>query len=302
MLRANQYWFYDLGAKIHPLTQLQQDAAIVDVFWPLWEARKDLDATYMQFPLRVSKNAGIALFQAITAVLPVDFNEALKLHSSDTKIDFRQAYGIRQAASNFETVLAAELQVMDSYLVSQKGTYSTPDLIDNGELMIPQSLRVDLPAQSVIDLKAAGRCLAFNVPTATAFHVLRSAESVLRMYYQEVTGKLPKAKMRNWGAYVKNLNAVGANPKITGLIDHLRDLYRNPVLHAEDNVSIEEAIVFIGACVSLICKVVLETQELRLRRMSQSSLAVQEQPPQEDTLPQAGDALPIPESEPTISG
>jgi len=244
MLRANQYWFYDLGSKIHPLTQLHQGVSVSSVFWQLWEARRDLDSTYTQFPLRVSTNAATVLYQAITQVLPIDLAEALKLNADDQlRLDFNQAYNIRQAATSFETVLSAELQVMDTYLVSQKGTYSTSDLIDRGELMIPTSLRRDLPPQAAIDLQAAGRCLAFNVPTATAFHILRATESVIRMYYKEVTGDLPKAKMRNWGAYVKNLNAAGADAKITGFIAHLRDLYRNPILHAEDNLSTEEALI-----------------------------------------------------------
>jgi|SRR5471030_21472 hypothetical protein len=263
MLRANQYWFYDLGSKIHPLTQIQEGVTVSGVFWPLWEARRDLDSTYIHFPLRVSNNAAIALYRAITQVLPTDFGDALKANATDTLLEFRQAYDIRQAATAFETVLSAELQVMDTYLVSQKGTYSTPDLIDRGDLMIPASLRADMPAQAITDLQAAGRCLAFNVPTATAFHILRASESVIRMYYQQVTGSLPKPKMRNWGTYVKNLNVAGADLKITGFIDHLRDLYRNPILHAEDNLSAEDALVFVGACVSLMCKIIMETKRLR---------------------------------------
>jgi hypothetical protein len=109
MLRANQYWFYDLGSKIHPLTQIQEGVTVSGVFWPLWEARRDLDSTYIHFPLRVSNNAAIALYRAITQVLPTDFGDALKANATDTLLEFRQAYDIRQAATAFETVLSAEL-------------------------------------------------------------------------------------------------------------------------------------------------------------------------------------------------
>lgn len=240
----------------------------------MWEARRDLDSTYTQFPLRVSNNAAGVLYRAITDIIPADFGEALKVNASETVLTFHQAYVLRESAKSFETVLSAELQVMDTYLVSQKGTYSTPDLIDRAELMVPNQLRGDLPPQSIIDLQAAGRCLAFSVPTATAFHILRATESVIRLYYSEVTGKPPKTKMRNWGSYVKNLNAAGADGKITGFIDHLRDLYRNPILHPEDNLSTEDAIVFVGACVSLICKTILEIQRLRKDPSSLARIAV----------------------------
>jgi hypothetical protein len=263
MLRLNQYWFYSLGSKIHPLTQIQDDARLSSIFWPLWTARVDLESTFDQFPLRVSRNAASALHKAITDVIPVEFSEALKAQEPDTPIGFLPAHNIRESALAFETVLAAELQVLDTYLVSQKGTHSTPDLIDHGELMVPYSLRSDLPSQAITDLQAAGRCLAFSVPTATAFHGLRAAESVIRLYYEEVIGVKPRPKMRNWGAYVKRLNEAGADNRITGFIDHVRDLYRNPVFHPEDNLSSEDALVFLGTCVALICKILLETQRLR---------------------------------------
>src|SRR3954452_15411710 len=63
--------------------------------------------------------------------------------------------------------------------------------------------------------------------------------------------------MRNWGAYVKNLNSAGADSRVTGLIEHVRKLYRNPVFHAEDNVSPEQAQILLGACVSLMCQIMM---------------------------------------------
>jgi hypothetical protein len=266
MLRANQFWFYDLGSKIHPLTGIQDGAKVSDLFWPLWEARRCLASTYDQFPLRVSMAAASQLYEAISAVIPKDFKAALDI-PPEREVQFMEAHSIRDAAKSFETIIGAELQVLDTYLVSQKGTYSTPDMVDRGELMIPDTLRKDLPPQAIADLQAAGRCLAFNVSTATAFHVLRAAESAIRMYYEEVTGKKPKSKMRNWGAYVKVLNESGADTRITGFIDHVRELYRNPILHPEDNVTPEEALVFLGACISLMCKIVMETQRLRNSRV-----------------------------------
>jgi hypothetical protein len=254
------------------------DSTIKAVFWRLWEARRDLESTYSQFPLRVSRNAATALYLAITAIIPTDFGEARNVMTDDDVVGFTKAYNLRQAASSFETVLSAELQVLDTYLVSQKGTYSTPDLIDNGELMIPQTLRAGMPAQAITDLKAAGRCMAFNLPTATAFHALRSAETVIRAYYEKITGNAPKPKMRNWGVYVKNLNLAGADHKITGFIDHLRDLYRNPVLHPEDNLSAEDAIVFVGACVSLICKLMTEINRTEVSQPVASVTAINEPP------------------------
>jgi hypothetical protein len=77
-----------------------------------------------------------------------------------------------------------------------------------------------------------------------------------------VTGKEPKPKMRNWHAYIKRLEDAGAKQEITKFLDHLRDSYRNPVLHPEENVSEDQAIVLFGACVSVVMLMVEEIGRL----------------------------------------
>ncbi len=68
--------------------------------------------------------------------------------------------------------------------------------------------------------------------------------------------------MRNWGAYIKNLNASGADKKITGLLDHIRDNFRNPVFHPEETLSSEEAQVLLGVCTSAIVMMVNAMKQL----------------------------------------
>ena len=150
--------------------------------------------------------------------------------------------------------MAAECQVLDTYHISKKGAYSTADLIDHAHHQVPSSVRDTLPQQTKADLDQAGKCLAFDLPTAAAFHLLRGTEAVLREYYDRVVPGTKKAaaKMRNWGVYIKLLKEHGAEVKITSLLDHLRDAYRNPVLHPEENYTDERAQVLFGVCVSAI--------------------------------------------------
>jgi len=37
-------------------------------------------------------------------------------------------------------------------------------------------------------LKEAGRCLAFDLPTACAFHICRATEALMLTYYEALTG------------------------------------------------------------------------------------------------------------------
>ncbi|HXH50526.1 MAG TPA: hypothetical protein VNM47_14375, partial [Terriglobia bacterium] len=102
------------------------------------------------------------------------------------------------------------------------------------------------------DFTQAGKCLLFDTSTAASFHLLRATEAVVRRYYKALTGVEPKLKFRNWGAYIKVLREKGANQKITQHLWHVKENYRNPILHPEANVSPDEAQVLFGVCVSAI--------------------------------------------------
>src|SRR5262245_61046831 len=93
----------------------------------------------------------------------------------------------------------------------------------------------------------AGKCLAFEVPTAAAFHIFRAAESVMRLYYIAIFGTIPAKKLRNWGAYLKNLKSHGgADPKILHSLEQIKELYRNPTIHPETKYTLEEALSLVG--------------------------------------------------------
>lgn len=68
--------------------------------------------------------------------------------------------------------------------------------------------------------------------------------------------------MRNWGMYIRLLNNHGADSNITILLTHLKDVYRNPVLHPEENYTDERAQVLLGVCISAV--VLIETEVKRI--------------------------------------
>jgi transposase-like protein len=82
-------------------------------------------------------------------------------------------------------------------------------------------------------IQEAAKCLAFEIPTAAAFHIFRCAESILRRYYEAVVGKLPKRQMRNWGSYIRYLKECGADVRVITILEQIQDLHRNPVIHPE---------------------------------------------------------------------
>ena len=93
---------------------------------------------------------------------------------------------------------------------------------------------------------------------------MRGTEAVLRQYYEAVVPRIKKApaKMRNWGVYIKLLCDHGAEIKVTSLLTHLKDAYRNPVLHPEENYTDELVQVLFGVCISAIVMMVEELNKL----------------------------------------
>lgn len=171
--------------------------------------------------------------------------------------------GIRNSAKELEAVLKAELSNWDTYFVSQKGAYNTADLINNAVNLLPESARLFLSPEALEDIRQSGRCLTFNMGTAAAFHIVRATEGYIWRYYAHVIGHLP-VKVRNWGAYIKNLEKCGkADTKVLGWMRQIKDEYRNPVLHPNERVSPEDAQEFINACISLmtaIARVLIKSQ------------------------------------------
>jgi hypothetical protein len=147
--------------------------------------------------------------------------------------------------------------------VSSKGIYSTDDLISHADEHIPESLRGLLPAQAKKDVNEGGKCLAYEVPTASAFHMFRAIESVMDAYYKALSGTsfANDGVSRNWGAYIKALQGKEADHKITVFLDHIREEYRNPVAHPTVTVDAEEAFSLFGVAGSVISQMLRAIKE-----------------------------------------
>lgn len=263
MQRVNEFVFYELALKVHQLTELSENRQYkYSEVWFTWSSARDaLDEIYRQRPLNFTTPVARTLYQAITDVIPEKWEEIIsKIPKQEDELPLNYwptVYRIREAAIEFETVLRNECQLMDTYFVTKKGTYSTVDLVERAHHQVPETTRSKLPEEAKQDLDQAGKCMAFDVPTAAAFHLLRGTESVIRQYYEAVVPgeKRASGKMRNWGTYIRLLKNHGADDKVVSLLSHMKDVYRNPVLHPEENYDDERVQVLFGLCVSAIVSI-----------------------------------------------
>lgn len=146
----------------------------------------------------------------------------------------------------FRSVFEAECHEVDVYSVGQIAIYKTRDLVANASHAIPEEFRKGMPSESLKEFDDAGRCLAFDLPTACGFHALRGTELVMDDYLKSfgVTKKLI-----SWNDYIKAAeevaNSTGAGPKpskkVTAMLDRMRSLDRNPLMHPRDELDTASA-------------------------------------------------------------
>lgn len=258
MLRFDCYDFYKLAVAIHPLTELSGDTAFNSVWWILYNAKDEINTFYSTFPLKTSRQPATNLYRLLLQVIPDDLTqmETRDAEGAPRQLSAFEVQKISGAANEFQTVLKAELAGWDSLFISQKGAYSTTELLSQAELMIPEVGRDLLSGEALVDFRNAGMCIAFNLGTAAAFHSTRATESVIRLYYSKVMGTLPAKKLRNWGAYRNNLKQSGkADDKVLAWFEQVTNEYRNPVLHPDETLSLDDALEFIYACIALITSI-----------------------------------------------
>jgi hypothetical protein len=263
MERINLPLFYQLGAHLNPLTQLDPNRATrSDVFIAGIQVKAYMTALFEAYPiLHVCRAASEQLGKAIE-VMGEWFRSASpeQLRETVQVTDF-QFRAVINKAKEFEIVLSAELNVLATYLVTSKGAYSTAELIERADLILSESVRKKVPQEALEEIKQAGRCLALDSPTASGFHMMRALEAVLHQYYLAVCKPKSKKVLDSWAAYLAELKKVAGeeeedeksgaakdnleqgDPQVKRVITFLYQIKdtRNNIMHPELVLSADEA-------------------------------------------------------------
>jgi hypothetical protein len=259
--KLNTHSVYILGQRINALTILQHKDGLTlrDIFIHLFRADMSLKAQVKGdfFSTSLKRSAGAVLRPIHDLGIDADNFENAKL---DTVVQSFEIQILVQKAKEFETVLSNELPGLATYVVSPKGIFSTDDLIANAEQHIPEKYRPYLSTKACNDIQQAGKCLAFELPTASAFHIWRAVESVMDSYHKALTRKsfADAGITRNWSAYVQTLIQAKAETKITTFLDHIREEYRNPISHPDEMLELDEAFALFGPALSVIGQMLKE--------------------------------------------
>lgn len=273
----DQYPIYELGSALERL----KDAAYAmtadkpgesaSYYGSLWFAHHQLTRLLNGVPFSVHfcRGAVISLLENIRPIMnelsetrrKPDPTNILMTASEDWRW-----YSIRSGIGVFENQFSAELQKTAAYAVPERGIFKTEGLVDSADQHIHQSVHAGVSEFARREFKAAGRCLAFGLYSASGFHSARAVEDVLRTYHrlhlpdsnsEELTlGNMASALDDMHKAKKKAHRLPSQNT-----IRHLKDFAsydRNPLMHK--TVVLEElhAVTLLNTAASVIVEMARE--------------------------------------------
>lgn len=286
--RINQFPFYTTGKALRQIEEHTGDTRAQDAALPILTALQALDFLLQGnlLPLTTSKVRAETLRSEVDSLMQRHFftgpegDRRFRVPDETVVISSWEWNVLRTALSNFEAVFSEEMREATTYYVPRRGIFFTPSLIDAADETFPSAIRGYIPPKTIDDWRAAGRCLAFNLLTASGFHAARAVEGTLESYYQLFAGK-PGATLRSWDDYIKSLREIAAkenspspSQKTLSELDQMRTFDRNPIMHPRIVLSESDARILFGSSESLIIAMAQEIYAVKSAGGVQAGLAL----------------------------
>jgi len=261
VIKLDLHYMFVFGQRLQAISTLKQEDKVRPRVLDLHYARDSLE--HMVGPdsplLATSKRAAQKLLESIKSIIPGGIVESLSI--PDDRAFSYQAWSITTPLEELKSVLGNDMPDISSFVTSAKGIYKTDELISRPERHLSEDVQRLLSGHALLDIREAGKCLAFELPTACAFHLWRVVESVMDTYQMHLTGQSFKDSgvKSNWGNYIEALKKAGGENKICVFLDHIRGSYRNPQTHPDEIITVEEARRLFAVAMSAIDQVLRAT-------------------------------------------
>jgi len=263
--KANTLCLYSLGYAMGNLVEALRSSPTLESMVESSVLARDNVETFASQPLILPQSKEAA--EAVTSTIMGWFEELLDHEeiSPKNRLPKEKVLEFNEAISRFQTIISSELPRANIYYVTPKRAYDTTILIEAGERVLPRDSidKLTLSKEKVLkDVREATKCLALSNHTAVGFHIYRAIEAIITdEYFPLLEVDLPKN--RNLGNYIKILKEKNVNDKITGILDHIKDNYRNPISHPEEFWGQEQAEGAFGLAVSVISIMIQDLVKLK---------------------------------------
>lgn len=199
-----------------------------------------------ELDLKVTQRAVYKLEKFLDELIESDLDELTDVEASI----------LRELMRDFSEIIFAETAGHKVFIVLDK-RYDVNKLISNIPTLMSPNVFDSLPDIAQYDFKEAGKCIAFERPTAAACLLLRGTEAVLRHFYCSFV-KRNRVKKLLWGPMTEHLRT--RRKKIPEVLlnnlDNIRRSFRNPTQHPEKIFDIEEVQDLFGLCIDVVNRMI----------------------------------------------
>ncbi|WP_125461706.1 MULTISPECIES: hypothetical protein [Rhodomicrobium] len=176
---------------------------------------------------------------------------------------------LKEALSVFKSVFSAECRKCETYFIgNRKLGYDIETLLHYADHRVHESIRPLVPTLALEELRLAGRCLALESYTASGFHTLRALEVVMAEYHSSAS-QSPR-EFKSWNDYIIALDDLTKSDpskkypsrKVIAMLDRIRQLDRNPLMHPRDSLDEMGADNLFGIGIATITEMVKDMREM----------------------------------------
>ncbi|MCE9537669.1 MAG: hypothetical protein K8R85_00400 [Bacteroidetes bacterium] len=172
----------------------------------------------------------------------------LKKLPVDARLTEEQSTNLSAKITKIRDTLFAELGGVEAFVTTSK-RLDIQKLIKDISSLLSQGCYSKLSDIARYDLTEAGMCIAFERPTAAAFHLMRATEDVLKSFYCTLVKHKRVSLM--WGPMIsdlKNKNKAKKHETLLNHLDNIRLSFRNPTQHPDKIYDIQEVQDLWGLC------------------------------------------------------
>jgi hypothetical protein len=259
MKQTNLTIFYQLGGALEDINKVSigmpMGELLLNLISPQGWLMRFLEETE-GIPVPDSRGSAERLLRVVESitVLPLDKNRVLKQN---------EIIALHRYKKEFDENFARECVYLDVFTVTPKGDRSTHVLLRDASQKFPPNLLAVMPGDTINDLQQAGRCLAFELSTACAFHICRATEALMYAYFLALSAHpWPPASARTWNTLVNQLRAAGAPSVIINRLDEIRE-DRNSYAHPDVTVPLDEAPIVYELCTGVMFYMAKEIEKLQ---------------------------------------
>lgn len=281
MQKVDLPFFVDLGATLESAAHVDSEGPLIDVYFKLFPIRQKIEFLLLGTKIKLT-TAAHDLTSLRDSIIEFDKKyfrdeEGNWRWPSDDERNPYLVQSLIDRIAQVKTVLIAEIRTSTSFSVKGVGIFDVEMLVNCASQALDPATIARIPKEARDEIDAAGKCLAFNLPTASGFHAMRAVERILKVYAAEFIDAAQIKKLRNWGAFIEKFEKIvesdaakKPSEEAVALLRQLKDIYRNPVIHPERVLNSSEASTLFHGTVAALNRV---ASELAPERISGLGLA-----------------------------